>query len=114
LPAPPPAMVGVRIHARKNGRLLHVAPPEDHRIVEFHLGRGPGHQVRLPPQDYDSWLLGHYLFVPDEVASIEDQCTVLLARTRIRMASARLDPDRSMGMYPPAAADGCDLEEMRS
>jgi len=80
---PPPAAtphVGLRLFASGAGvirRLETDAIARDPRVREVHLIRAPGQEVRLPPADYDSWLLGHVIFAPDATASVEHQCLAL-------------------------------------
>jgi hypothetical protein len=31
-------------------------------VIKVQIHRGPGHVIRMPPDDYDSWLLGHIIF----------------------------------------------------
>jgi hypothetical protein len=38
----------------------------DPRVQEIQLMRQPGHRIKRPPEDYDAWLLGHVIFVPDD------------------------------------------------
>lgn len=58
------AFMGVRIHAQKEGVLRHVKMEEDKesfKILETHFIRNPGHDIHMPPTDYDSWFLGHVI-----------------------------------------------------
>jgi biotin carboxylase len=60
---------GLRLHASREGILRKVDVQQalkDIRILEIHLTRSPGHIVRMPPEDYDSRLLGHILFKPEK------------------------------------------------
>jgi biotin carboxylase len=60
-------LVGVRVFARSEGQIVRQdsAPVLAHpSVVECYLKRVPGHFVKLPPEDYDSWLLGHIVFRP--------------------------------------------------
>ena len=50
----------------------------DRRVVEIYLTRRPGHQIKMPPEDYDSWLLGHVIFEPDGHSEPEAQCRELI------------------------------------
>ncbi len=56
--------MGIRIHAKKNGMLTAVDSrnlASDPRLKQLHLIRKPGHIITMPPEDYDSWLLGHMI-----------------------------------------------------
>jgi len=83
--------VGLRVHAHDEGvvRRIHAEALEnDPRIREVHLQRRPGHRITLPPEDYDSWLLGHVIFTPDGASSIEKQCRELAAAVRVEWEPA--------------------------
>ncbi len=89
-------LVGLRVHARRSGVLKNIDTSSleiDHRIREIHLPRPPGHKITLPPQDYDSWLLGHVIFAPAGNAQIEEQCRDLMAKIRVEVASPKRDPE---------------------
>ncbi len=93
LPPPPAAMpapmVGMRIHARRKGTIQRIRTgriQRDPRLKECHLIRRPGHAVRLPPEDYESWLLGHLIFMPDPTPSVETQCMELAEMIRVEIA----------------------------
>jgi biotin carboxylase len=83
--------VGLRLHARREGviKCIHTEALEgDPRIREVHLQRRPGHKVTLPPEDYDTWLLGHVVFTPDRRAAIEKQCRDLADTVRVELEPA--------------------------
>jgi len=68
-PAQKGAFMGVRIHAHRGGVLRYVKMKKDHEdscIRETHFIRNPGHEIHMPPTDYDSWLLGHVIVKLDE------------------------------------------------
>jgi hypothetical protein len=48
--------------------------------------RKPGHRMALPPEDYDSWLLGHLIFAPDDRSDVETQCRELLDKIIVEVA----------------------------
>ena len=69
--------VGLRLHADRAGVLRHIATERlerDGRVKMVHLIRQGGHQVTLPPEDYESWYLGHLLFVPEAGRDVDEQC----------------------------------------
>lgn len=75
--------VGLRLHARKSGCLKKIDTQllqQDARVHEIHLIRKPGHEIKLPPADYDSWLLGHIIFEPDSAGHPAAQCRELLEK----------------------------------
>ncbi|MCY2927357.1 MAG: ATP-grasp domain-containing protein [Planctomycetota bacterium] len=81
-------MVGLRIRADRAGavRSIDTAQLEaDPRVRQIHLFRSPGHEVILPPDDYDSWIFGHVIFQPLEAPSIESQCDDLANKLRIEI-----------------------------
>jgi hypothetical protein len=41
--------------------------------------------VSLPPDDYDSRLLGHVIFKPATTQSIEDECTELESKLSVEI-----------------------------
>ncbi|MEW5796239.1 MAG: ATP-grasp domain-containing protein [Candidatus Zixiibacteriota bacterium] len=72
--APPEAewtrLVGARMFARQEGMIsrLDTGAVQAHpAVVECWLKRSPGHVVTLPPEDYESWLLGHVIFKPSSL-----------------------------------------------
>jgi biotin carboxylase len=72
--------VGLRLHADRAGVLRHISTAQlekDGRVKTIHLIRQGGHQVTLPPEDYDSWYLGHLIFLPEEGRDVEEQCLEL-------------------------------------
>ena len=86
--APHPPMVGLRLHAPEEGTLAGIddqALRRDPRVREIRLTRQPGHIIKRPPADYDAWLLGHVLFVPDPRRDVASQCRELCRRLRIEV-----------------------------
>ena len=89
LPALHPPMVGLRLHAAREGTLVSLDARElrrDSRVQEIHLIRKPGHRIKRPPEDYDAWLLGHVIFVPEDDEEIADQCRALCDKLAIKVA----------------------------
>ncbi len=81
-------LVGVRLFAACSGEIEQIdssALLRDHRVVESHLKRGPGHRVVLPPEDYESRLLGHVIFKPAGPESIENECIEIASKLKIEM-----------------------------
>jgi len=69
--------VGLRLHAKKPGQIMKFHTENlqrDERVKEIHLIRPEGHQVTMPPADYDSWYLGYVIFQPDCDVPLETQC----------------------------------------
>jgi biotin carboxylase len=69
-------LVALRLHAPNDGRLraisLHKKWIEQEILEEVWL-RQPGDLIQLPPDDYQSWLLGHVIFRPDPERPVESQ-----------------------------------------
>ena len=74
-------LVGARLLADRAGLLRRVddsALRRDTRVIESYVKVGPDHRVLLPPEDYDSRVLGHVLFAPLHLADFEAECRELL------------------------------------
>lgn len=92
--APPPLptekpLVGLRVLAKCSGSLKGInfsALKCDTRVLEIGLIRQPGHRITLPPADYDSRLLGHMIFAPDDETDLNTQCRDLLDRITVEVA----------------------------
>jgi len=83
-----PACVALRIHAKEEGILKNIncrRLVDDPRIKSIHLTRKPGHEIKLPPQDYDSWLLGHVIMNPLDQDSPEQEALAVLKTIDIFM-----------------------------
>jgi hypothetical protein len=81
-------LVGVRLFATYNGEIERIdssALLKDHRVVESHLKRGPGHRIVLPPEDYESRLLGYVIFEPTGPESIENECIEIASKLKLEM-----------------------------
>ncbi|MBU0993567.1 MAG: ATP-grasp domain-containing protein [Proteobacteria bacterium] len=69
-------MMGVRIFAGANGILKTIHTEnvrKDKRILDVYLKYPSGHQVTMPPEDYDSWILGHVVYKPEPARNLELQ-----------------------------------------
>ncbi|HSG27604.1 MAG TPA: hypothetical protein VLA34_03915, partial [Candidatus Krumholzibacterium sp.] len=69
-------LVGLRVHASRAGLLEGSRLSKDglrQEILEESWIRRPGEMIKLPPDDYKSWLLGHVIFSPrdDEPVSLQ-------------------------------------------
>jgi len=81
-------LVGVRLFASQAGiiRTLSVDHlSQDPRVISCELKRKPGHEVILPPEDYESRLLGTVIFEPTRPHSIESECLDIAARLKVEM-----------------------------
>lgn len=57
-------LTALRIFAPKNGMLKDIDTSElkkDSTVIEINLTAHTGHNIQLPPEDYDSWILGNYI-----------------------------------------------------
>lgn len=73
-------LVGLRLIAKRSGIIKKIdacALQRDSRVKELRLKRRPGQRVLLPPDDYDSRLLGHVVFKPATPQSVEAECDEL-------------------------------------
>ncbi len=78
---------GLRLHAGKSGVLGKIDArhlSRDPRVLEIHLPRRHGHIVHMPPEDYESWLIGHIIFRPDE-SSLESQFDELIHKIKVEI-----------------------------
>ena len=81
-------LVGVHLFAAHSGEIDLIdssALRKDRRVVECHVKRSSGHRVLLPPEDYESRLLGHVIFEPSAAESIEDECTEIASKLKVEM-----------------------------
>ena len=75
-------LVGLRLFATRNGIIRNIDARNiraDTRVLWVDIKRGPGHEIVLPPDDYDSRLLGSVIFEPTHVHSIETECAEIAA-----------------------------------
>jgi biotin carboxylase len=75
--------VGLRLFATRAGTIKGVdltSLSTDRRVKEIFIKRSPGHHIALPPEDYDSWLLGHVIFEPAANECLVDQCKDLRSK----------------------------------
>jgi len=81
-------LVAVRFFATTAGtiRALDISSIEqDRRIISYYLKARPGYRVTLPPQDYDSRVLGHAVFQPQRNRSLLHQCRQIGAKLSVEM-----------------------------
>lgn len=83
----PPAawklLCAVRIIADKAGIFDHVEAEDDPRIIQIHIDRPKGHKIILPPDNYDSRIIGFVIFKPDSLSSIDKQAAEIESSIRI-------------------------------
>ncbi|MFH2048895.1 MAG: ATP-grasp domain-containing protein [bacterium] len=111
---PPPEkwknLAGLRLFADQQGIIKSIditALEKDSCVLDVIIIRKPGEAVFLPPEDYDTWLLGYLIFEPND-ESLEYQCVELRKKLTIYLdlydgqKSAR---DRSQGSGTVKSAD---------
>ncbi len=80
--------VGLRLFASQEGtitRLSHHLISSDSRARDIKLRHGVGHRVVLTPYDYDSRILGHVIFRPNDVSAIPYECHDISTKLKIEM-----------------------------
>lgn len=90
---PPPSawrkLAGLRFFATKSGvvrTLDDTALRHDKRVLEIFLKRSAGHRVIMPPDDYDSRLLGHVIFDPRDWNTLDDECVEINALLKVEIS----------------------------
>ncbi|MEW5993306.1 MAG: ATP-grasp domain-containing protein [Candidatus Zixiibacteriota bacterium] len=81
-------LVGMRLFSQRSGLLASVSCEnlsDDSRIREIFIKRMPGHEIITPPDDYDSWVLGHVVFEPEPGASLRKQCNEISEKISINV-----------------------------
>lgn len=80
-------LVGLRVFADTAGIIRSIdesSARNDPRVIKVHIAHGAGNRVVLPPDDYDSRILGYVIFNP-RTAGIEQECNDLAGRLTIEM-----------------------------
>ncbi|MFZ5979654.1 MAG: ATP-grasp domain-containing protein [Candidatus Zixiibacteriota bacterium] len=80
--------VGLRLFATSGGILSAINCEDaggDARVKEIYLKRSPGHVIVLPPEDYDSWFLGHVIFEPEPDTGLKAQGDDILKKIKIEV-----------------------------
>lgn len=81
--------IGLRFHAGQGGTLKKVDVGQlqrDKRVTEVYLKHRQGHRITMPPEDYDSWILGHVIFHPDGHSEPHVQCRELLEKLMVEIS----------------------------
>jgi len=81
-------LVGLRLFVQHGGAVKEIDEGDlrrDPRVQEVFIKRRPGHRVVLPPNDYDSRLLGHVIFRPTISTSLETECAELASKLKVVM-----------------------------
>lgn len=83
--------VGIRIHAKQAGILKKIEYNHllaDKRVKQIHITKKSGHIIKLPPEDYDSWLLGHIIIEPSGNKFPESQALEISKKIEITIDRA--------------------------
>jgi biotin carboxylase len=89
-PASDCSYIALRLHAMHGGVLKKIDAEKlrpDQDVCQVHLTRRPGHVVRMPPEDYDSWLLGHVIFAASADLDPEMQCKQIIEQIVVEFVS---------------------------
>ena len=81
-------LVGVRLFAARAGTITRLdtgAIVSDLRVREVYLKRTEGHRVVLPPDDYDSRVLGHVVFEATSPLTIEMEAREIASKLILEM-----------------------------
>ena len=87
---PSQPVVGLRIHASQGGIFRHInwaALEGNSRIKEINVVRHPGDVIRMPPEDYESFLLGNIIFIPENKMDRRNECRRLLDSLTVEIES---------------------------
>lgn len=82
-------LIGVRIFAPRAGTLKLVDTDglvRDPRVKSIVINREPGHVITMPPEDYESWLLGHMIMEPDGRGFPETQSRLMSYRVQVEVS----------------------------
>jgi len=69
--------IGLRLLSTRRGTLAGIdcgGLAEDLCVKEIFIKQAPGHEILIPPEDYDSWLLGHVIFESRTEVNHRRQC----------------------------------------
>lgn len=87
---PSQPVVGLRIHACQGGifrRINWAAIQGNPRIKEINVVRHAGDIVRMPPEDYESFILGNIIFIPEYGTDLRNECRRLLDSLAVEIES---------------------------
>ena len=83
--------IGLRLIAEQEGTVSAIEVSEllqDDRVRYCEIKRTPGHKIVLPPDDYDSRLIGNVVFQP-RGADIMSECLELTGKVKIKMEASK-------------------------
>ncbi len=82
------SLIGMRFFAKRAGIIRSIDDSflkQDERIKSYYLKARSGYRITLPPEDYDSRILGHAIFEANPFESIRRQCLEIEAKLGIDM-----------------------------
>ena len=92
IPIPAPEkwqpLVGLRLFASRSGTILAIDADDvrhDGRVLSCDLKHGPGHRIVMPPDDYESRLLGSVIFKPTHPQNIETESLEIAGKLRLEL-----------------------------
>ena len=83
-------LAAVRLFARQPGTLRAVDTGrllDDPKIIEATIYRRPGHRISLPPYDYGSRILGHFIFRPSDRFNLAEEGAELEGLVQVDLES---------------------------
>lgn len=83
-------LVGMRIFVESAGIVKRIDDSRlkrDNSVRTYNLKARPGYRVKLPPEDYDSRIVGHVIFKPHPNRSIASQCASIRSKLQIEIGS---------------------------
>jgi len=111
------SLVGLRIHGHRAGTLKDIDTSRlmrDSRVREVYIKHKSGHVIQLPPEDYDSWNLGHILFKPSTFISCEQQCIHLLSLLDIDISHENHHRISATGSRTKGTNDHANAKDVRA
>jgi len=84
-------LVGLRLFAPKDGIIKNIdlsSFQNDNRIVSSYLKAGGGSRVILPPENYDTRILGHVIFKPRNKRMIAAECQEISDKINLEMEAS--------------------------
>ncbi len=83
-------LIGLRLFATRSGTLtgIDIQRLANHpQVKETFVKRRPGHKIVMPPDDYDSWILGHVIFEPQPNDRLPEQCESITDKVTVSVES---------------------------
>lgn len=84
--------IGLRLLAAESGVLASIDSRklvDDPAVKEIYIKHEAGHEIKLPPDDYASWVLGHLIFEADNDTPPRQQCENVSSKITINVEQYR-------------------------